>query len=200
MFQNLKDILILNKILIQQIVNILINRNRQMTEPLTLTKLIILYMLNQVDFPLKKAQLLDFILGEDFNTNFFTLNQAFDELLESKFVETNSTHSTTFVNITKTGKDTLDFFQNRISEGIKNDISKYFESNKMEILNEVSVTSNYYRTSSGEYVAELSARDHSSDLINMKIYMPTEDSVESICNHWKSKSQDLYAYILENLL
>lgn len=171
-----------------------------MTEPLTLTKLIILYMLNQVDFPLKKAQLLDFILGEDFNTNFFTLNQAFDELLESQFVETNSTHSTTFVNITNTGRDTLVLFQNRISEGIKNDITKYFESNKMEILNEVSVTSNYYRTSSGDYIADLSARDHSSDLINIKIHMPTEDAVESICNNWKAKSQDLYAYILENLL
>lgn len=171
-----------------------------MTEPLTLTKLIILYMLNQVDFSLKKSQLLDFILGEDFNTNFFTLNKAFDELLDSKFVETYSTHSTTFVSITKTGKDTLEFFQNRISEGIKNDIAKYFESNKMEILNEVSVMSNFYRTSSGEYIADLTARDHSSELINLKIYMPTEDSAESICNSWKEKSQEIYAYILEKLL
>lgn len=171
-----------------------------MTEPLTLTKLIILYMLNQVDFALKKSQLLEFLLGEDFNTNFFTLNKAFDELLDSKFVETSSTHSTTFVSITKAGKDTLEFFQSRISEGIKNDIAKYFESNKMEILNEVSVMSNYYKTSSGDYVADLTARDHSNDLINMKIYMPTEDSAEAICSHWKNKSQDIYAYILENLL
>lgn len=171
-----------------------------MTEPLTLTKLIILYMLNQVDFSLKKSQLLDFILGEDYNTNFFTLNKAFDELLDSKFVETNSTHSTTFVSITKAGKDTLEFFQNRISEGIKSDIAKYFDSNKMEILNEVSVTSNFYRTSTGEYVADLTARDHSSELINLKIYMPTEDSAESLCNNWKEKSQDIYAYILEKLM
>lgn len=170
-----------------------------MTEPLTLIKLIIMYMLEQVDFPLTKAQLFDFILEKEY-TNYFTLMQATSELIDSNLVETSSTHSTTFMTLSEEGRSSLKYFKNRISEGIKKDISLYFEENKMEIHNEVSVMSNYHRTSSGEYVADLVAREKSSDLLNIKVYVPTEDSAEAICENWRSQSQDIYAFILEHLL
>lgn len=171
-----------------------------MTEPITLTKLIILYMLDQMDCALKKTQLADFLLGENYNTSWYNFMQAFGELEESNLVETSSTHSTTFVTLTDLGRDTLHYFHNRISEGIKNDISKYFEANSLSILNEVSVMSNYYRISSGEYVAELSAREKASDLISLKLYMPSEESAKTLCDNWKDKSQEIYAYIVNNLL
>ena len=170
-----------------------------MTDPTTLTKLIVMYMLDMVDFPLKKAQLFDFILEKEY-TNYFTLQTALNELTDSAFIETSSTHSTTFVSLTTDGRNTLKLFKNRLSEGIINDITRYFTDNKMDIHNEVSSISNYYKTSSGSYVAELVARENTNDLINLKIYMPTEDAAESICNHWKEKSQDIYAYIIENLI
>ena len=170
-----------------------------MTEPLTLTKLIVLYMLNQVDFALTKAQIFDFILEKEYS-NYFTLQQATYELTESKFVESTSTHSSTLMKITPEGRDALKFFNNRMSEGIKEDINLYFSQNRMQIHNELSVMTNYYKTSEGEYIADLTAREKASDLINIKINMPTEDSAEAICNHWKEKSQDIYAFILETLL
>ena len=37
-------------------------------DPLTLYKLIVLYMLNRVDFPLTKAQITDFILEKEYTT------------------------------------------------------------------------------------------------------------------------------------
>ncbi|MCR4684249.1 MAG: DUF4364 family protein, partial [Lachnospiraceae bacterium] len=60
-----------------------------MTEPLTLYKLIVLYMLDQVYFPLTKSQIFDFILEKDY-TNYFTLNQAASELIDSGLVESRS--------------------------------------------------------------------------------------------------------------
>lgn len=171
-----------------------------MTEPLTITKLIVLYMLDQVDFPLKQSQIFDFILNEKEYTNYFTLMTATSELVDSSLVEISKTHSSTFMSITPSGVETLKYFRSKISDGIKSDIINYFEKNKMEIREEVSVMSNYYRTSAGDYVAELFARENSRDLLNLKIYMPTEDVAEKICEHWKSKSQDIYAYLMENLL
>lgn len=170
-----------------------------MTEPLTLTKLIVLYMLSQVDFALTKAQIFDFILEKEY-ANYFTLQQATYELTESKFVDSESTHSSTLLKITPEGKDTLKFFKNRLSEGIIEDINLYFSENRMQIHNELSVMTNYYKTSEGDYVADLTAREKSSDLINIRINMPTEDSAEAVCEHWKENSQSIYAFILENLL
>lgn len=170
-----------------------------MTEPLTLAKLIIMYMLGLVDFPLTKAQLYDFILEKEY-TNYFTLQTATYELIESKFVEVKTTHSSTLMSLTEEGRNALKLFRNRISDGIKDEITAYFEANKLKINNEISVMSNYYRTTSGDYVADLTAKDHSTDLLGLKLYLPTEESAETICNHWKEKSQEIYSYILENLL
>ncbi len=170
-----------------------------MTEPHTLTKLIVLYMLDRVDFPVTKAQVYDFILEKEY-ANYFTLTQATFELIEDGYVESSRTHSATLLSLTDKGRDTLTFFQNRISEGIKNDINTYYEQHRVEITNRMSVMTNYYRTSAGDYVADLFAREKSADLINIKINMPTEESARSVCDNWREHSSDIYSFILENLL
>ena len=48
-------------------------------DPHTLYKLIILYMLNRVSFPLTKSQVGDFVLEKEY-TNFLTLQQVISEL------------------------------------------------------------------------------------------------------------------------
>ena len=55
----------------------------------TLYKLIILYMLNEVDFPLTNSQISEFILDEGYTT-YFKLQQALSELLESGFIREES--------------------------------------------------------------------------------------------------------------
>ncbi len=170
-----------------------------MTEPQTLTKLIVLYMLDRVDYPITRAQIFEFILEKEYS-NYFTLTQAIYELTEDGFIESSPTHSSTLLTLTEDGRNTLSFFQNRISEGIRNDITAYFEEKHMEIANDASLLTNYYRTSAGDFVADLTAREHSSDLVNIKINMPTEESARAICEHWKEQSSDIYAFLLEKLL
>ena len=48
-------------------------------EPLTLYKLIVLYLLDQVTFPLSKTQIGDFILEKEY-TSFLTLQQVLNEV------------------------------------------------------------------------------------------------------------------------
>ena len=56
-------------------------------DPLTLYKLIVLYMLNRVTFPLTTAQVSDFILGKEY-TNFLTLQQVINELTDAGMIAT----------------------------------------------------------------------------------------------------------------
>ena len=53
-----------------------------MAESFKLYKLIILYMLNKVDFPLTNSQISEFILDQGYTT-YFKLQQALSELLSS---------------------------------------------------------------------------------------------------------------------
>lgn len=56
-----------------------------MTEASKLYKLIILYMLNKVDFPLTTSQISEFVLDQGYTT-YFKLQQAIAELIESGFI------------------------------------------------------------------------------------------------------------------
>lgn len=170
-----------------------------MTEPRTLTKLIILYMLDMVEFPLSKTQIFDFILEKEY-TNYFTLQEALHQLEDSNFVKAEQMHSVTLLTITDEGKDTLKFFQGRISAAIRDDISSYLNDHKVELHNAVSVTTNYYRIGAGEFVAELTAREKTSELIALKLTVPSEDAAEAICENWKKQCQEIYSYLLGNLL
>ena len=44
-------------------------------DPLTLYKLIVLYMLNRVSFPLTKSQICDFILGKEYTSEAGSTNK-----------------------------------------------------------------------------------------------------------------------------
>ena len=54
-----------------------------MSETFTLYKLIILYMLNKVDFPLTTSQISEFVLDKGYTT-YFKLQEAISELTQSE--------------------------------------------------------------------------------------------------------------------
>ncbi len=169
-----------------------------MSDPITLYKLIILYMLNRVDFPLTKAQIGDFILEREY-TNFLTLQQAIGELIDAGFVTARSIRNRTHLILTNDGKQTLAFFENRISNSIKKDIDDYFRENEMEMRNEVSILADYYKSTSGEYEAHLVAKDKGINLLDLTISVPLEETAVSICDNWQKKNQEIYRYLIEQL-
>ena len=169
-----------------------------MQEPLTLYKLIVLYMLDRVDFPLTKAQIGDFILEREY-TNFLTLQQAIGELIDAGLVTAQSIRNRTHLLMTKDGSETLSFFGNQINASIKEDINHYFKENEIALRNEVSILSDYYKSTSGEYEAHLVAKDKGINLIDITISVPGEDTAAAICDNWQKKNQDIYQYIIGQL-
>ncbi|MBS7339191.1 MAG: DUF4364 family protein [Lachnospiraceae bacterium] len=169
-----------------------------MHDPLTLYKLIVLYMLTRVDFPLTKAQVGDFILGKEY-TNFLTLQQAIGELIDAGLVTAQSIRNRTHLTITGEGRETLRFFQNQINDSIKSDIDDFFRENEIELRNEVSILADYYKSTSGEYEAHLVAKDKNVDLVNITISVPSEETAAAICDNWQKKNQDIYQYLISQL-
>lgn len=167
-------------------------------DPHTLYKLIILYMLNRVSFPLTKSQVGDFVLGKDY-TNFLTLQQVISELIDTKLITARSMRNRTHLAITEEGKETLNFFGNRVSDAIKKDIDEFFSEHEYAMRNEVSVLSDYYKSTSGEYEAHLVAKDRGITLVDITLSVPVEEVASSICDNWQKKNQDIYKYLVENL-
>ncbi|MBD5543417.1 MAG: DUF4364 family protein [Lachnospiraceae bacterium] len=167
-------------------------------ELLTLYKLIVLYMLEWANFPLTKAQIGDFILEKEY-TNFLTLQQAISELTDSGMVTAVTIGNRTQLHITEEGRSTLSFFQNRIANGIKEDIRSYLKEKSPQLRNEVFITSEYFRSPGGEYTAHLSAKEKDADLVSITLSVPFEEMASAICDNWQKKNQEIYKYLTEQL-
>lgn len=167
-------------------------------DPLTLYKLIVLYMLNRVNFPMTTAQVSDFILEKEY-TNFLTLQQAISELTDAGMISTQSIRNRTHLAITDDGRETLSFFGNRISDAIKHDIDRYFKDNEFSLRNEVSILGDYYKSTSGEYEAHLVAKDRGINLVDITLSVPVEEVAAAICDNWQKKNQEIYEYLVSAL-
>lgn len=155
-------------------------------------------MLERVDFPITKAQISDFILGKEY-TNFLTLGQVIGELTDAGLVTAQSVRNRTHLAITNEGKETLHFFENQISDSIKTDIDAFFKENEIHLRNEVSIISDYYKSTSGEFEAHLVAKEKGVNLVDITISVPLEETASSICDNWQRKNQEIYQYLVSQL-
>ena len=161
-----------------------------LSDPITLYKLMILYMLDHVNFPLTNSQLTDFFLDHEYTT-YFTLQQALNELKEAGLIRMESTHK---------GDDTLSFFGNNISPAIIEDIDSYLKENKFRLRNEVGVISDFYKSTNQDYIVHCEVREGKSVLIGFDLSVPDKDQAETMASHWKERSQDIYAYVMKTLM
>lgn len=169
-----------------------------MQDPLTLYKLIVLYMLDRVNFPLTKTQVIDFMQEKEY-TNFFTLQQVMSELEDTGLITAQSVRNRTHLTSTNEGQETLRFFGNRISDAIKADIDTYLSEKEFTLRNEVAVQGDYYKSTSGEYEAHLLAKEKGITLVDITLSVPSPELASSICDNWQKKNQHIYQYLVEQL-
>lgn len=170
-----------------------------LSEPLTLYKLMNLYMLKKVNFPLTNAQLTDFFLQHEY-ASYFTLQQALGELKDSGLIRAESTHSTTRYEITREGEETLSFFESNISPAIIEDMNTYLKENRLRLRNEVSLVSDYYKSTNQDYIVHCEVREGRSPLIELNLSVPDKDQADEMSSRWSKKSQEIYSFIMKSLM
>lgn len=173
-------------------------RGTMLQDPLTLYKLIVLYILDRVDFSMTAAQVSDLVLEREY-TSFLTLQQVINELTDAKLISSVTILNRTYLSITAEGQETLHFFQSRIHHAIRQEIDTYIRENRIALRNEVSIVGDYNKSSSGEYEAHLVAKEKEIVLVDIRISVPTEEMAESICDNWQKKNQAIYQYLVEQL-
>ncbi len=110
---------------------------------LSINKLIILYMLREVALPLTNTQLSEFIIDKGY-TDYFSFQEYLHQLVETDLIRTITTSKSTSYDITRNGLETLEFFEDRISDAIMKEIQEYFEKNKYDIKQKLEITSEYF--------------------------------------------------------
>ena len=166
---------------------------------LMLYKLMILYILDKVEFPLTQTQLTNFLLEKEY-TNYFNIQQVLSELLEDKFISCNIIRNSTYYEITTLGGESLSFFYNKISDPIRADIDNFLKENKYSMREENSIRADYYETKKNEFIVSLKIMERGNPIIDIGLSVPSEAEAEIICNNWSKKSSEIYTHIFSSLI
>lgn len=168
-------------------------------EPLTLYKLMTLYMLNKVNFPLTNTQISGFFLDKEYTT-YFVFQQVISELLDTNLITSEVVRNTSYYKITDDGIETIDLFTSKIPVAVIDDMDIFLIENKYELRNQVGTLSDYYKSTNQDYVVNCQIKEGQNTLIDISLSVPSEDVAETMCNNWKDSSQEIYETIMKSLM
>ena len=167
-------------------------------EATTLYKLMVLYMLSKVNFPLSNSQISEFMLDRQYTT-YFT-QEVFNALAADGFIHVLTYRNSTQYKLTKEGSETISFFSSKISAAIRDDIDTYLRKNKYDLKCEVGTTSDFYKSTNGDYIVHCQVREGDTNLIELNVAVPLEMQADAMCAKWKEASQDIYDFIMQKLM
>lgn len=169
------------------------------TDPQVLYKLMVLYMLRQANLPLSNEQIAEFFLSKEY-TGYLSLQQAIGELLDAHLIKSSVVRGSSRYEATREGEETLNFFGKNISDAIKEDIHAFLKDNRLRLRNEMGITADYQKTGATDYEVECQIKEGKTLLMKMTISVPGEEQAQTICNRWQNASQEIYSYIMTELL
>lgn len=164
----------------------------------TLYKLILLYMLDNLDFPMTNSQISEFILEKGY-TDYFTLQQTIYDLQSSELILSENVRNSTRYIITEAGRETISMFGSKLSSAIKDDIMTFFETKKYQLRREIDLQADYYPIDK-EYMVHCLIKEKKSTLLELKLNVVTKEQAIYICDHWQKDSEEVYNYLVQKLL
>ncbi|MBO6166034.1 MAG: DUF4364 family protein [Eubacterium sp.] len=168
-------------------------------EGLMLYKLIILYMLDRIDeYTLTNSRITSFILDKGY-TNLFNIHESLSELIDEGFISVSIIRDTKHYKITNLGEEALLYFENRLSNSIKQEILDYFKAEKINLKNESEIYADFYYNDNQEYTVECVIKERRDTLIDLKLNVTSKTLARSICDNWRAKSTDVYQYLINEL-
>jgi Domain of unknown function (DUF4364) len=170
-----------------------------MTDSLTLYKLIILYTLNKVTFPLTNSQVTEFILEKGYTT-YFTLQQALNELTEAELIKVKHIRNSSHYSILPSGTETLGYFGDHISDAIKHDVDVFLSQHKYELRSENETLADYDEEKKNQFIVSCAIKEKGVPLVEIKLNVTDEEQAIAICNNWNKKNADVYSYLISHLL
>ena len=168
-------------------------------EQLTLYKLMILYLIEKVDFPLSNSHISEFILDKGY-TNYFTVQRAFHALEEENMLRVKQIRNMSHYALSDEGSEAIEMFEYQIPNSIKEDIAQFLKEKEYELRKEANVTADFYPSKGDEYTVNLKIREKENLLLEINLNVVSRDQAVYICDHWEKKHSDVYSMLIEKLL
>ena len=79
-------------------------------------------------------------------------------------------------------------------------MDQFLKDNKFKLRNETGIIADYYKTSDHDFVVRCQVREGKTVLLEVNVSVPGEEQASAMCDNWKTHSQEIYAYIMKQLM
>ncbi|WP_425448154.1 DUF4364 family protein [Dethiothermospora halolimnae] len=164
------------------------------TKELAEHKLLLLYIIDQIDIPMNNTEITQFVLENNY-MNYFIVQQYLSELVNSNFIELANKDGKEFYRVSNLGKETLNYFINRIPDRIKTEIDKRYKKKRKELIKESQIVANYFKKNDSEFIVNLKVVEKDITLFNLSLNVVSNKQAKLICDNWKKDPQRIYEKI-----
>ncbi len=169
------------------------------TVELAENKLIVLYIIKKVNYPISNTQLAEIVLENNL-MNYFIFQQYLTELISSKFIIEKLEDNKPLLLIADKGSRVLNLFSQRISSFKISIIDEYLKKHMAKIKKERTIHGDYTITEDNTFLVELKALEGNYTIIDLKLSVATKKQAQDLCNKWNNHSSELYNKILKTLI
>lgn len=167
-------------------------------------KLLILYLINRLELPMSRAQIVDFIMQKEL-MDYFTLEQTLAGMAEAGLleavVETDAQDvNTTRYLVTGEGLTMLEYFEGRITRPVRLLINQYIEENRGKIKKDFENVANYFpNVDNNEFKVKCGVYEDNRAIIELFVSVDTREQAKLIQANWRTNASELYTKIIEAL-
>jgi hypothetical protein len=164
------------------------------------SKLIILFLLYQMDMALSTAQLVDFAVDGEY-MDYFSFQQYIAQLGDAGMIESTTTeNNTTMYTITSEGEEVLRLFSKQIPYSKRTAICDYVSDNKKRIKREFEVVANYFFNAENDYIVKCGVYEDDTALMEISMSVVSKEQAKRIKKNWKDNVTELYGRILSVMI
>ena len=169
-----------------------------MTSPLTVYKLIILYLLDRSGGEIAMEKLSSFLLDRGY-AGFLALVRAFAELEESGLTLARTENDLVFLRISAEGEDALRYFGADLGREIRSDCDSWLRANRMSLAQDRAAQGDFVYREDGQYEVRLELRDRQSSLMELSLRVPDKETARRAVDLWRKDNEQIYRFLIENL-
>ena len=169
------------------------------TTKLAKNKLTIMHLLQKMGIALSNSEICQFLLEKDY-MDYFSIQQYLSELEAAGWLEKTQDQNNTRYTLTDDGEEVINYFINRISEEVKNEINIYVKENGRRIRAEYAVTANYYPELNGDFLVKCGlCDDNGATLMEITVSVVSKEQAQMVCHNWRKRVNKYYREFLSAL-
>ena len=169
----------------------------------TISKLILLFILEKMEIPVTESTILDICTSRNDWINYMECKEIIYDLIQTNLIyKTDGKEREQKYNITYDGRDCLSHFYQRIPSAKRDEIALYVKENRAHYKRSQEYLSDYRKNNDGSYTVILKIQQQIADepLYELKILAPSRKSAIEACKKWTNIASSVYETTYESLI